>query len=61
MTSMALICTCQFQVVAREKMGIIAFFRNNPDLMDRFYRFGIHRPLGRICYSGLQLTDDQER
>jgi hypothetical protein len=61
MTSMALICTCQFQVVAREKMRIIAFFRNIPDLMDQFYRLGIHRPLGRICYSGLQLTDDQER
>ncbi|QCL85785.1 hypothetical protein CFBP5875_11980 [Agrobacterium pusense] len=58
---MALICTCQFQVVAREKMRIIALFRNIPDLMDRFYRLGIHRPLGRICYSGLQLTDDQER
>jgi hypothetical protein len=61
MTSMALICTCQFQVVAREKTRIIAFFRNIPDLMDRFYRFGIHGSLGRICYSGLQLTDDQER
>ncbi|QTK80317.1 hypothetical protein AT6N2_C2755 [Agrobacterium tumefaciens] len=61
MTSMTRICNCQFLVVAREKMGIIGFFRNIPHWVDRFYRFGIHRPLGRICYSGLQLTDDQER